>query len=125
MLVSTEEVKGATTPPVRREASPRRSAVLIFLVFSFFYLMTSSGRVRTMDEYMSFFETESIVVRHSTAVPQAVQLNYYYGKYDLRGKPRPPYPPGQPLVAAPWYTFGRYVFERLPGVPAIANPLVL
>ncbi|MGC2765742.1 MAG: hypothetical protein WB607_09570 [Candidatus Acidiferrum sp.] len=125
MLASIEEVKEATTTPVRREASPRRCAVLIFLVFSFFYLMTSSGRVRTMDEYMSFFETESIVVRHSTAVPQAVQLNYYYGKYDLRGKPRPPYPPGQPLVAAPWYTFGRYVFERLPGVPAIANPLVL
>ena len=78
-----------------------------------------------MDEYMSFFETESIALRHSTAVPQAVELNYYYGKYDTRGEPRPPYPPGQPLVAAPWYLFGRFVLARLPGVPASASPFVL
>lgn len=95
-----------------------RYAGKIFLVFSFLYLLTSSGRVRTVDEYMAFFETQSMVQRHSTAVPQAVQLNYYYGKYDLRGQPHTPYSPGHPLFAVPWYVLGHYLFERLPGVPA-------
>jgi hypothetical protein len=105
--------------------SPRRCATLIFLLFSFFYLMTSSGRVRTVDEYMAFFETESLVLRNSMAVPQALQLNYYYGKYDLHGEPRAPYPPGHPLFAAPWYIFGRVILEHLPGVPPNVHPFIL
>jgi hypothetical protein len=102
-----------------------RYAGKIFLVFSFLYLLTSSGRVRTVDEYMAFFETQSMVQRHSTAVPQAVQLNYYYGKYDLRGQPHTPYSPGHPLFAVPWYLLGHYVFERLPGVPGHISQAVL
>jgi hypothetical protein len=124
MPAEIEELREAP-PSVHRATDTQRCALLIFLTFSFFYLMTSSGRVRTMDEYMSLFETESIVLRHSTAVPQALQLNYFYGKYDTRGEPRPPYPPGQPLVAAPWYAIGHYVLQRLPGVPANANPLIV
>jgi hypothetical protein len=107
------------------QATPRKCAVLIFVFFSFFYLITSSGRVRTMDEYMAFFETESLALRHSATVPQAVQLNYYYGKYDTRGEPRTPYPPGHPLFATPWYLFGRYVLERLPGLPANSKQMIL
>jgi hypothetical protein len=125
MPAEIEERREAMPAVHKAGANARRCAALIFLTFSFFYLMTSSGRVRTMDEYMSLFETESIVLRHSTAVPQALQLNYFYGKYDTRGEPRPPYPPGQPLVAAPWYAIGHYVLERLPGVPASANPLIV
>ncbi len=119
------EVTSETGVEPRRELNVWRCAGKIFLVFSFLYLLTSSGRVRTVDEYMAFFETESIVLKHSTAVPQAVQLNYYYGKYDVRGEPHTPYPPGHPLFAAPWYLFGHYVFERLPGMPAGVSPLIL
>jgi hypothetical protein len=106
-------------------ATARKCALLIFLFFSFFYAISSSGRVRTMDEYMAFFETESLALRHSATVPQAVQLNYYYGKYDVHGEPRTPYPPGHPLLATPWYLFGRYVLEQLPGIPANAERMML
>jgi hypothetical protein len=119
------EVTSETAVEARREVNVWGCAGKIFLVFSFLYLLTSSGRVRTVDEYMAFFETESIVLKHSTAVPQAVQLNYYYGKYDVRGEPHTPYPPGHPLFAAPWYLFGHYVLERLPGMPAGVSPLIL
>jgi hypothetical protein len=54
-----------------------------------------------------------------------VQLNYYYGKYDTRGEARTPYPPGHPLFAIPWYLFGRYVIERLPGMPPNAERMIL
>ncbi len=119
------EIPSETAVETRRDIKVWSCAGKIFLVFSFLYLLTSSGRVRTVDEYMAFFETESIVLKHSTTVPQAVQLNYYYGKYDVHGAPRTPYPPGHPLFAAPWYLFGHYVFERLPGMPAGVNPLIL
>ncbi|HXX56188.1 MAG TPA: hypothetical protein VEJ17_00170 [Candidatus Nitrosotalea sp.] len=107
------------------QASPKRCALFVFLTFIFLYMMTSSGRVRTVDEYMAFFETESIALRGSTAVPQAVQLNYYYGKYDARGEPHTPYPPGHPLFALPWYLFGRYVVEKLPGMPVSGEQMIL
>lgn len=124
-MPSTIDEANEVTLQARTAVDSRRCAVLIFLVFSFFYLMTSSGRVRTMDEYMTFFETESMVLRHSTAVPQALQLNYFYGEYDPRGEPRAPYSPGQPLFAAPWYVIGHSVLVRFPGVPASASDMVL
>ena len=107
------------------QASPKRCAVLLFLTFGFLYMMTSSGRVRTVDEYMAFFETESIALHESTAVPQAVHLNYYYGKYDTHGEPHTPYPPGHPVFALPFYLFGRYVLEKLPGMPASGEQMIL
>ena len=105
--------------------NPRRCAFLVFLFFSFFYLMTSSGRIRTMDEYMTFFETENLVLHQSASVPQALQLNYFYGKYGTHGEPRSPYSPGQPIFATPWYAAGHFLFLHLPGVPAQASSLVL
>jgi hypothetical protein len=119
------EVTSEAAAAPRREENAWRCAGKVFLLFSFFYLLTSSGRVRTVDEYMAFFETESLLQKGSTAVPQAVELHYYYGKYGVDGEPHTPYPPGHPLFAAPWYAFGRYVLERLPGVPAGISPLVL
>jgi len=114
-----------TTSEELIQAGTKRCALLVFLTFNFLYMMTSSGRVRTVDEYMAFFETESIALRESTAVPQAVQLNYYYGKYDTRGEPHTPYPPGHPLFALPWYLFGRHVVEKLPGMPISAEQMIL
>ena len=105
--------------------STRRLAVWLFAAFQFFYLLTSTGRVRTPDEYNTLYTTESLVLRGSTAVPQAVQLHNFYGRYDLHGQPRAAYPPGQALLCAPWYALGQYVLARLPGVPAADTDLVV
>lgn len=94
-----------------------RLAVWIFAAFQCLYMLTSTGRVRTADEYNPLYTTESMVLRGSTAIPQAVQLHNFYGRLDLRGQPRAAYPPGQAVLCAPWYAFGYYVLARLPGVP--------
>lgn len=105
--------------------SHRRIALWLFASFQFFYLLTSTGRVRTPDEYNTFYTTESLALRGSTAVPQAVQLHNFYGRYDLHGQPRAAYPPGQALLCAPWYALGQYLLARLPGVPADDVDLVV
>jgi hypothetical protein len=105
--------------------SPRRIALWLFAAFQFFYLLTSTGRVRTPDEYNTLYTTESLVLRGSTAVPQAVQLHNFYGRYDLHGQPRAAYPPGQALVCAPFYALGQYLLARLPGVPLDDTDLVV
>jgi hypothetical protein len=97
----------------------------VFAAFQFFYLLTSTGRVRTPDEYNTLYTTESLVLRGSTAVPQAVELHNFYGRYDVHGLPRAAYPPGQALLCAPWYAVGQYVLARLPGVPAEDADLVV
>lgn len=105
--------------------SVRRVAAWLFLSFQFFYLLTSTGRVRTPDEYNTLYTTESLVLRGSTAVPQAVQLHNFYGRYDRAGQPRAAYPPGQALLCAPWYAFGQYLLARLPGVPREDTDLIV
>jgi hypothetical protein len=108
-----------------RAHSSRRVALWLFASFQFFYLLTSTGRVRTPDEYNTLYTTESLVLRGSTAVPQAVQLHNFYGRYDLHGNPRAAYPPGQALLCAPWYALGQYLLARLPGVPADDTDLIV
>jgi hypothetical protein len=112
-------------PPSEIPAAPRRIALWLFAAFQFFYLLTSTGRVRTPDEYNTLYTTESLVLRGSTAVPQAVQLHNFYGRYDLHGEPRAAYPPGQALLSAPYYALGQYLLARLPGVPAEDTDLVV
>jgi hypothetical protein len=104
-------------------ASPARRARVafgLFLGLAGLYLVTSSGRVRTPDEYMAFFQTESLVQRGNTAVPQAVQAGNFYGRFDPRGEPRAPYPPGQAIASVPFYLLGEGI-ASLPGVPAGAR----
>jgi hypothetical protein len=105
-------------------SSPVRIAIWVFVVFQFFYLLTSSGRARTADEYNTYYMAQSLVLRGSTAIPQAVQLHNFYGELDQQGQPRAAYPPGQALVSAPWYALGHYVLSRLPGVPIQISDLV-
>lgn len=102
-----------------------RIALWVLATFQFFYLLTSTGRVRSPDEYNTLYTTESLVLRGSMAVPQAVQLHNFYGRYDVHGAPRAAYPPGQAALCAPWYAFGQYVLARLPGVPAEDTDLVV
>jgi hypothetical protein len=92
----------------------------VFVLLASLFVLTSSGRVRTPDEYMTFFQTESLVTHGTTAVPQAVRAGNFYGKVDPRGEPRAPYPPGQAIAAAPFYLLGATI-ARLPGVPAHAR----
>ena len=108
-----------------KSSSVRRVAVWLFLSFQFFYLLTSTGRVRTADEYNTLYTTESLVLRGSTAVPQAVRLHNFYGRYDRTGQPRAAYPPGQAFLCTPWYAFGQYLLAHLPGVPAEDTDLIV
>jgi hypothetical protein len=103
----------------------RPLALWIFAAFQFFYLLTSTGRVRTPDEYNTLYTTESLVLRGSTAVPQAVQLHNFYGRFDVHGVPRAAYTPGHALLCVPWYAVGQYALARLPGVPAEDTDLVV
>jgi hypothetical protein len=97
--------------------SLRSLGLWLFATFQFFYLLTSTGRVRTPDEYNTLYTTESLVLHGTTAVPQAVALHNFYGRLDVHGQPRAAYPPGQALICTPWYALGQYVLARLPGVP--------
>ena len=106
-------------------SSHRHLALWLFASFQFFYLLTSTGRVRTSDEYNTLYTTESLVLRGSTAVPQAVALHNFYGRPDVHGQPRAAYPPGQAVACMPWYAVGQYVLARLPGVPAEDTDLVV
>src|SRR5579872_874564 len=83
-----------------------RLAFLLFLFLIFAFALTSSGRVRSTDEYMAFFQTESLVLRHSLAIPQAVLFQNLYGRFDRNQQPRAPYPAGQALAASPFYAAG-------------------
>jgi hypothetical protein len=103
----------------------RRIFLFLFLLLNFLYLLTSSGRVRTIDEVTVDYEAESLVTRGSTAVPQAVGAGTYYGKVDAAGEPQAPYGAGQALLAAPWYLLGRLVRAVAPGIPPQARDLVL
>ena len=95
----------------------RGLAAWLFLSLNFLFLLTSSGRVRTIDEVSADFEVESIATRGSTAVPQAVESNLFFGKYDLAGKPQPPYGFGQAILTIPWYATARFLSSELPGIP--------
>jgi len=99
--------------------------MLLFLSLNFFFMLTSTGRIRTTDEVMTLFESESLVLRGSTAVPQAVAARLFFGRYDRQGQPRAAYAPGQALAAAPWYVLGRYVLRKAPGVPESARDLMV
>jgi hypothetical protein len=97
----------------------------VFAAFQFFYLLTSTGRVRTADEYNTLYTTESLVLHGTTAVPQAVALHNFYGRFDVHGSPRAAYPPGQALACAQWYAAGQYLLARLPGVPPDDTDLIV
>lgn len=116
-IVSSEQV--------RQPASLRRWAVLLFLSLNFLFMLTSTGRVRLQDELMTLFESESLVLRGSTAVPQAVAAHLFFGRFDRHGRPRAAYAPGQALITTPWYVLGQYILRRAPGVPASARDLIV
>jgi len=121
------ETSNGVPTPLARHAGPRsvvHLSIWVFAAFQFLYMFTSTGRARTADEYNTFYVAESLVLRGSTAIPQAVQLHNFYGSFDLAGQPQAAYTPGQAVLCTPWYAFGHYVLSRLPGVPANMADLV-
>jgi hypothetical protein len=103
---------------------PRRTAVWLFLFLNCLFILTSSGRVRVIDEVLPVYQTESLAERGSTAVPQAVTADFFFGKRDRDGRPQAPYPPGAAALAVPWYLAGKHVLLRVPGVGARARTMV-
>lgn len=111
-------------PSSQRSVTLRISLALFFFL-NFLYLLTSTGRVHTIDEISAVLECESLTLHGTTAVPQAVSSKVYFGRYASDGQPHSPYPPGQPLVAVPWYALGDFIIGRLPGVAAEIRDLVV
>lgn len=109
----------APSPPVLR------LFILLFLALNFFYLLTSSGRVRTIDEVTVDLQAESLATRGSSAVPQAISENLFYGKLDRQGRPQSPYGLGQAMLVLPWYEAGRVLRNIVPGIPEGARDIVL
>jgi len=97
----------------------------LFLALNFFFLLTSSGRVRTIDEVTVDYQAESLATRGSTSVPQAVSTGLFYGKMDRAGRPQAPYGIGQAVLVLPWYAAGRALRAVLPGIPPGARDTVL
>src|SRR5579862_711103 len=106
---------------------PSRAGLFLtlFLALNFFYLVTSSGRVRTIDEVTVDYQAESLATRGATSVPQAVSTGLFYGKLDRAGNPQAPYGMGQATLVLPWYFAGRALRAVLPGIPEGARDTVL
>ena len=104
--------------------STARIFLLFFLSLNFFFLLLSSGRVRTRDELNADLQAESLATRGSTSVPQSVKF-FFYGKYDRWGEPQPPYGPAHAAFLIPWYFAGRAILAVLPGIPDRARDVVV
>src|SRR5580700_5651497 len=112
-------------PPAALTPLAKRIGVLFFLALNFLFLITSSGRVRTIDEVSVDLQTESLALHGNTAVPQAEALGTFYGKRDRWGQPRAPYGTAQAVVVLPWHFAGRMLRAGLPGIPARSKDLFL
>ena len=115
----------STLPPVTAAPRGRVALVISFLLLlNFVYFLFSSGRVHTIDEVSAAFQVESLAKRGTSAIPQAVNANLFYGTFDRFGRPQSPYPPGQALALLPWYAAGQFVANHLPGVSAERRDIV-
>lgn len=115
-LASHESPSRADSRPAVT-ASPLRIALLLFLFLNCVYLLTSTGRARSIDEIDPVLQSESLLLRHSTAIPQAVGSGIYFGKLDQHGLPRSAWPAGHALLVLPWSAIGHYLLARSHGIP--------
>ncbi len=121
------EVAQGSAPRARNPLSQRETAAIFFsfvLTLNFLFLITSSGRVRTRDEFNADLQAESLATRGSTAISQAT-LFFFYGKYDRSGEPQPPYGPAHAAFLIPWYFAGRSILATVPGIVYRARDAVV
>jgi hypothetical protein len=95
----------------------------VFLLSLGILLLTGSGRLRVIDEYMVWFQAETLMAEGDLAVPQAERLGVWYGRRSLEGRPQAPYGPLQAAVTAPWVPVGE-AFARATGAPADRHDLL-
>src|SRR5260370_34790201 len=86
-----------------------RIASFLFLALTFLFLVTSSGRVRTVDELAVNFQGQSLITHGTTAVPQAVAAGRFYGKLDRQREPRAPRGGGGARLGGPRHSGARGV----------------
>jgi hypothetical protein len=126
LVENAGDVQTSKTPQDRQ--LPHRAMARLFFVFvltlNFLFLVCSSGRVRTRDEFNADLQAESLATRGSTAIPQGVNF-FFYGKYDRWGEPQPPYGPAHAAFLVPWYFFGRALLATVPGIPYRARDAVV
>lgn len=70
-------------------------------------------------------QSESILQRHSTAIPQALNSGIYFGKRDREGLPRSAWPFGHAALVLPWSALGQFLLARLPGIPRSITDLAI
>lgn len=87
-------------------------AVLLFLFLNCAYLATSTGRARSMDEIDPVLQSESLLLRHTTAIPQAVGSAVWFGKLDREGRPRSAWPAGHAMLVLPWSALGHFALAK-------------
>jgi hypothetical protein len=89
------------------------------------YLLTSTGKARSIDEIDPVLQSESILLRHMAAIPQAVNSGIYFGKIDRHGVPRSAWPAGHALMVLPWSAVGHWVLAPSPGIPRAISDLAI
>ena len=85
----------------------KRSCAALFLITLSVFLLTTSGHLDVIDEYMIFFQAESLALRGSLAVPQAKQHDTWYGRDGVDGQPYTGYGPAHAWMVVPFYSLGR------------------
>ena len=68
-------------------------------------------------------QSESLLLRHTTAIPQAATSGIYFGKLDQHGVARSAWPAGHAILVLPWTALGHYVLSGLPGIPRSISDL--
>ena len=102
----------------------KRSCAALLLITLSVLLVTTSGHVDVIDEYMIFFQAESLALRGSLAVPQAKEHDTWYGREGINGQPYTGYGPAHAWVVVPFYALGRAGGGTL-GIPAPSRDLIL
>ena len=116
-LVSQEATAVPKSRGPAHTCSSIRVALLLFLFLNCVYLLTSTGRVRSMDEIDSVLQADSLLLRHTTAIPQVVNSSILgFGKTDRHGIQRSAWPAGHALLVLPWHALGHYLLAKLPGI---------
>ncbi|HEX6737868.1 MAG TPA: phospholipid carrier-dependent glycosyltransferase, partial [Vicinamibacteria bacterium] len=89
-----------------------RTGLVLLCAFLGFYLLTASGHFYSGDEETLYLVTESLVERHTFALPDDAWVDHT--ARGTHGGLYAQYPPGQSLAAVPFYLLGRAVAVAFP-----------